>query len=78
MSSPRELVETALHVLVAWNDGRKPNPSDVEILKQAFPSSAHLDVDDLCCQIIHDLCGRTFREADRERKTGHRKMDDVA
>src|ERR1035437_6520899 len=40
--SPRELVETALRVLAAWTDGGKPASADVEALKQAFPSSAHL------------------------------------
>jgi len=40
--SPRELVETALRVLAAWTDGRKPASADVEALKRAFPSSAHL------------------------------------
>jgi len=34
--SPKELVETALRVLAAWTDGRKPAPADVEALKQAF------------------------------------------
>ena len=59
--TPKELVETALHVLVAWNEGSKPDPGEVEILKTAFPSSAHLPVDDLACQIIHDLNGRAFQ-----------------
>jgi hypothetical protein len=58
--SPRELVETALRVLVAWTDGRKPAPADLNTLKEAFPSSAHLPDDDLACQVIHDLGGRAF------------------
>jgi hypothetical protein len=60
--SPTELVETALRVLAAWTDGRKPASADVEALKRAFPSSAHLPDDDLACQVIHDLSGRAFRE----------------
>ena len=48
----RELVETALRVLVAWNDGRRPAPADLDVLKEAFPSSAHLADDELACQII--------------------------
>ena len=72
---PMELVETALHVLVAWNSGEKPDPGEVATLKTAFPSSAHLDVDDLCCQIIHDLSGRILRGPDRERRDRHRKKD---
>jgi hypothetical protein len=60
--SPRELVETALRVLSAWTAGRKPAPADLNTLKEAFPSSAHLPDDDLACQVIHDLSGRAFRE----------------
>ena len=60
--SPKELVETALRVLAAWTDGRKPASADVEALKRAFPSSAHLLDDDLACQVIHDLSGRALRE----------------
>jgi len=69
-----ELVETALHVLVAWNDGRKPAPADVEILKQAFPASAHLPVDELACQIIHELSGRILPETEKAQKD-HNKKD---
>ena len=58
--SPKELVETALRVLAAWTDGRKPAPADLNTLKEAFPSSAHLPDDDLACQVIHDLNGRAF------------------
>jgi len=53
-------VETALRVLAAWTDGRKPASADLTTLKQAFPSSAHLPDDDLACQVIHDLSGRAF------------------
>ena len=59
----RELVETALRVLVAWNDGRRPASADLDVLKQAFPSSAHLADDELACQVIHDLSGRAFQES---------------
>ena len=60
--NPKELVETALRVLVAWNHGRKPASADLNTLKEAFPSSAHLPDDDLACQVIHDLSGRALRE----------------
>jgi hypothetical protein len=60
--SPRELVETALRVLAAWTDGRKPASADLNTLKEAFPSSAHLPDDELACQVIHDLSGRAFRK----------------
>ena len=76
--SSKELVETALHVLVAWNDGRKPAPADIDILKNTFPSSAHLPIDELCCQVIHDLSGRAFRETEGERSPHQQFMDDVA
>ena len=75
--SSKELVETALHVLVAWNDGREPAPADVDILKKAFPTWAHLPIDELCCQIIHDLSGRELREPAQER-TAFEQLDDVA
>ena len=74
----RAVVETALHVLVAWNDGRKPAPADVDILKTAFPSSADLELDDLCCQIIHDLCGRTLQEPQEEPGSHQQSEDEVA
>lgn len=61
-----ELVETALHVLVDWMNGRKPNPAEVDRLIQSFPSSAHLPVDELACQVIHDLSGRTLPEPEME------------
>ena len=72
--SSQRLVLTALHVLVAWNDGRKPAPAQIQILKGAFPSAAHLPIDELCCQIIHDLSGRTFQES--EHSPAHQKIVD--
>jgi hypothetical protein len=60
--SPKELTETPLRVLTTWIDGRKPASADMDLLKQAFPSSAHLAVDDFACQVIHDLNGRAFIE----------------
>lgn len=62
------LVETALRVLVAWNGGEEPTVADVEILRGAFPLSAQLPIDDLACQVVHDLSSRVFSEPDRERK----------
>ncbi len=58
--SKRELVETALHVLVAWNDGRNPTPANLALLRRAFPASAHLPDDELACQVIHDLSSIAF------------------
>ena len=74
--NPNELVETALRVLVAWNHGRKPASADLETLKQAFPSSAHLPDDDLACQVIHDLSGRAFGRSAQVETTP--VMDEVA
>ena len=75
--NPRELVETALRVLSAWTAGRKPAPADVEALKRAYPSSAHLPDDDLACQVIHDLSGRALREPNQV-VTAPPVMDQVA
>ena len=61
----KELVERALNVLVAWTDGRKPIPADVNILRTAFPSLSHLPVDDLACYVIHHLSGRISKESGR-------------
>jgi hypothetical protein len=61
----KKFVEKALNVLVAWTDGRKPVPADVNILRTAFPSVSHLPVDDLACYVIHHLSGRTLKESGR-------------
>jgi hypothetical protein len=75
--SPEKLVEIALRVLAAWIDGRKPARADVEALKRAFPSSAHLPDDDLACQVIHDLSGTAFGKPARV-ETAPPVMDQVA
>ena len=75
--SPKELVEIALRVLAAWTNGRKPAPADVEALRRAFPSSAHLPDDDLACQVIHDLSGRAFGKP-AQVETAPPVMDEVA
>jgi hypothetical protein len=74
---PRELVETALHVLTAWAAGRKPASADLNTLKEAFPSSAHLPDDELACQVIHDLSGRAFGKP-AQLKTSPSVMIEVA
>ncbi len=58
---PKVLVETALHVLIAWNAGQTPAPADVEMLRGAFPSSGSLADDELACQVIHHLSDVAFR-----------------
>ena len=75
--NPRELVETALRVLAAWTDGRKPASADLTTLKQAFPWSAHLPDDDLACPVIHDLSGRAFGKP-AQVETASPVMDEVA
>lgn len=60
--SAKELVETALRVLVAWTTGRKPLPADTNALQTAFPSVAHLPVDDLAAYVVHYLSGRNLEE----------------
>ena len=78
--SRKELVETGLRVLVAWIDGRKPAPADLNILKEALPSSANLPDDELACQVIHDLSGGSCGEpAQLETVESTRpQLDDVA
>ena len=73
----RELVEIALRVLTAWTDGRKPASADLNTLKGAFPSSAHLPDDDLACQVIHDLSGRALGKP-AQVETTPSVMDEVA
>ncbi len=58
MTSDLELVESALRILVAWTKGRKPEPSDVLVLREAFPSLAEVPNDELACQVVHDLSSR--------------------
>ena len=66
MSSQKQLVETALRVLVSWTNGMDLAPTDLKILRTAFPSSAHLPADELACQVIHVLSGRAFSGRDRD------------
>ena len=75
--SPKELVETALRVLAAWTDGGKPALADLNTLKEAFPSSAHLPADDLACQVIHDLSGTASGKL-AQVETAPPLMDEVA
>jgi hypothetical protein len=60
----RELVETALHVLVAWTSWRKPSAVDVAVLTSAFPAWNHLPVDDLACRVITTLMPRVSADHD--------------
>jgi hypothetical protein len=62
--SEREIVEIAFSVLVAWTSGVSPVSEEVEILKNALPSMAHRPLDELACQIIHDLSSVAFRESE--------------
>jgi hypothetical protein len=61
----KQLVETALRVLVAWVDGREPPAADINMLKTARPGMAYLPPDELACQVIHDLNVVRFDEAER-------------
>jgi hypothetical protein len=71
--SSKELVETALHVLVAWNDRRTPAPADLAALRNALPSHADLPPDDLACAVIH-----TFGRIPAKRELGRGAIDNVA
>jgi hypothetical protein len=71
------LVETALRVLAALTDGRKPAPADLNTLREEFPSSAHLPDDDLACKVVRDLNRRTFRQPEQVERAPS-VVDDVA
>ena len=59
----RELVETALRVLVAWNDRRKVASADIAVLTKAFPDWPDLREDELACRVIHCLSAVAFPRA---------------
>lgn len=71
----RELLEAALRVLLACNDGRAPASLDRGILKDAFPSSAYLPDDELACQVIHDLSGRLIQESTQKDSGVYRAVE---
>ncbi len=66
MFSDKELVDSALRILVAWTNGRKPAPADVAVLRDAFPSCSQMADDDLACQVVHDLSGRVFPKSEQK------------
>jgi hypothetical protein len=67
MSSTNELLEAALHILVAWTNGEQPAQPDRLLLTTAFPLSAHLPDDELACLVVHELAGRVLPESDTKR-----------
>ncbi len=71
----RHMMEIALRILSAWNEGRLPDAVDVAVLRDAFPSSAGLPDDELACQVIHDLACSQNREPGEGK---NRFMDHVA
>ena len=70
----KQLVQVALHVLVAENDGRTPAMADVNRLRAEFPCFSTLPVDELACAVIHRLSDRTHRESEKPADT----MNEVA
>ncbi len=66
MCPPQELVESALRILVAWSNGRKPAPGDVALLRDAFPALDHVPDDDLAVQVVHDLSSRVFPKSEQK------------
>jgi hypothetical protein len=62
--SEKQIVEIALRVLVAWTSGMEPASEDVGVVQNARPSMAQRPVDEIACQIIHDLSSVVFREAE--------------
>ncbi len=73
----KELVETALRVLVAWNSAERPASADLNTLRVAFPYAAHLPDDELACRAIHELSGIAFRETDEDLNAAE-LVDEVA
>jgi hypothetical protein len=64
---PNQLVVTALRLLAALSNGRKPAAADVQLLKDEFPTVVHLPMDDLCCRVIQTLSGMVSeREIDND------------
>jgi len=63
----KQLVETALRVLVAWVDGREPPAADINMLKTVRPGMAYLPPDELACQVIHDLNTVRLNDAEQHR-----------
>lgn len=64
----KELLETALRVLVAWNHRREPAPADLEVLRRALPECANIPADDLACLVIHTFSRKLGQECDRNRR----------
>jgi hypothetical protein len=61
--SSKQLVETALRVLVAWSNRRTPDPADVLVLKAESPTSFQLPADELACEVINGLIAKPLPEA---------------
>ena len=60
MSSHRELVETALRVLSALVNRRKPAPSEIIVLREAFPTLDDLPDDSLAIKVVQDFGSTAF------------------
>ena len=60
----RQWLELALRVLTACNERRRPAMSDIACLEAAYPTLAHLPVDELACQAVDDLTPRVFPRTD--------------
>jgi hypothetical protein len=68
-TTSRELVETALRVLVAWNSWCEPSPLDTTTLKRAFPAWNHLPADELACKTFNALRDFAFPQQNGEPNT---------
>ena len=63
MPTNSTLLQTALKVLVAWNDKHQPLPADVAILRNAYPTLADLTDDELACEVVQqDLGSGSFAQ----------------
>jgi hypothetical protein len=73
--SPKEAVEIALRVLVAWTAWQQPVRDDVVTLKRAFPEWNHLSDDELACRVINALREAVFLDGHAD---GCQAVQDVA
>jgi hypothetical protein len=64
MENTTEALKTALRVLTAITDDRKPDPADVEELKRLAPLMGDTPLDDLASDVIQQAFRRRSRDRD--------------
>jgi len=51
----KEPAEAAADILMSWMHGRPGAYSDREVLRNAYPSLAHLPADELACHVLQQI-----------------------